>query len=297
MTVLFDYLQASPTAFIVLTAVLGLLVGSFLNVVIYRLPVMMEREWRTACDETLSPAGAQAEAAMAPVPPFNLITPRSQCPKCKHAITALENIPVLSYLRLKGRCAECGTHISMRYPIIEALTAALSAVVAWQFGFGWEAGAALLLTWALIALSMIDFDHQLLPDSITLPFLWVGLTLSLFPVYVDSFSSIIGALTGYLSLWMVYMLFKLLTGKEGMGHGDFKLLAMLGAWLGWKSLLTVVLLSSLVGAVVGISLVLLRGRDKNIPIPFGPYLAAAGWITLLWGDDITRIYLGVSGLG
>ena len=297
MTVLFDYLQASPTAFIVLTAVLGLLIGSFLNVVIYRLPVMMEREWRTACEETLSPAGAQAEAAMAPVPPFNLITPRSQCPKCKHAITALENIPVLSYLRLKGRCAECGTHISMRYPIIEALTAALSAVVAWQFGFGWEAGAALLLTWALIALSMIDFDHQLLPDSITLPFLWVGLTLSLFPVYVDSFSSIIGALTGYLSLWMVYMLFKLLTGKEGMGHGDFKLLAMLGAWLGWKSLLTVVLLSSLVGAVVGISLVLLRGRDKNIPIPFGPYLAAAGWITLLWGDDITRVYLGVSGLG
>lgn len=297
MTVLFDYLQASPTAFIVLTAVLGLLVGSFLNVVIYRLPVMMEREWRTACDETLSPAGAQAEAAMVPVPPFNLITPRSQCPKCKHAITALENIPVLSYLRLKGRCAECGTHISMRYPIIEALTAALSAVVAWQFGFGWEAGAALLLTWALIALSMIDFDHQLLPDSITLPFLWVGLTLSLLPVYVDSFNSIIGALTGYLSLWMVYMLFKLLTGKEGMGHGDFKLLAMLGAWLGWKSLLTVVLLSSLVGAVVGIALVLLRGRDKNIPIPFGPYLAAAGWITLLWGDDITRIYLGVSGLG
>ena len=297
MTVLFDYLQASPTAFIVLTAVLGLLVGSFLNVVIYRLPVMMEREWRTACDETLSPAGAQAEAAMVPVPPFNLITPRSQCPKCKHAITALENIPVLSYLRLKGRCAECGTHISMRYPIIEALTAALSAMVAWQFSFGWEAGAALLLTWALIALSMIDFDHQLLPDSITLPFLWVGLTLSLFPVYVDSFNSIIGALTGYLSLWMVYMLFKLLTGKEGMGHGDFKLLAMLGAWLGWKSLLTVVLLSSLVGAVVGIALVLLRGRDKNIPIPFGPYLAAAGWITLLWGDDITRVYLGVSGLG
>ena len=303
MTALFDYfhasqaaLQASPTAFIALTAVLGLLVGSFLNVVIYRLPVMMEREWRAACDETLSPAATQAEATLAE-PPFNLMTPRSQCPKCKHKITALENIPVLSYVRLKGRCAECGAHISMRYPIIEALTAALSAMVAWQFGFSWEAGAALLLTWGLIALSMIDFDHQLLPDSITLPFLWVGLTLSLFPVYVDSFNSIIGALTGYLSLWMVYMLFKLLTGKEGMGHGDFKLLAMLGAWLGWKSLLTVVLLSSLVGAVVGIFLVLLRGRDKNIPIPFGPYLAAAGWITLLWGDDITRVYLRVSGLG
>ena len=296
MTALFDYLQASPTAFIVLTTVLGLLIGSFLNVVIYRLPVMMNREWRAACDETLSPAGTQAEAAFAE-PPFNLITPRSQCPKCKHAITALENIPVLSYLRLKGRCSECGVPISARYPLIEMLTAALSAIVAWHFGFGWDAGAALLLTWALIALSFIDFDHQLLPDSITLPLLWAGLTLSLFPIYVDSFNSIIGALTGYLSLWMVYMLFKVLTGKEGMGYGDFKLLAMLGAWLGWKSLLTVVLLSSLVGAVVGISLVLLRGRDKNIPIPFGPYLAAAGWITLLWGDDITRIYLDVAGLG
>lgn len=296
MTALLDYLQASPTAFIALTAVLGLLVGSFLNVVIYRLPVMMEREWRAACDETASLAGVQAEATLTG-PPFNLITPRSQCPQCRHAITALENIPVLSYVRLKGRCAECGTHISMRYPIIEALTATLSAIVAWHFGFGWAAGAALLLTWALIALSFIDFDHQLLPDSITLPFLWVGLTLSLFPVYVDSFNSIIGALTGYLSLWTVYVLFKLLTGKEGMGHGDFKLLAMLGAWLGWKSLLTVLLLSSLVGAIVGIALVLLRGRDKNIPIPFGPYLAAAGWITLLWGDDITGAYLKMSGLG
>lgn len=295
MPALFDYLQASPIAFIVLTAVLGLLIGSFLNVVIYRLPVMMDREWRAACDETLSPystlAGTQTE------PPFNLITPRSQCPKCKHAITALENIPVLSYLRLKGRCSECGAPISARYPLIEVLTASLSAIVGWHFGFGWAAGAALLLTWALIALSFIDFDHQLLPDSITLPFLWVGLTLSLFTIYVDSFNSIIGALTGYLSLWIVYMLFKVLTGKEGMGHGDFKLLAMLGAWLGWKSLLIVVLLSSLVGAIVGIALVLLRGRDKNIPIPFGPYLAAAGWITLLWGDDITRAYLRVAGLG
>ena len=295
MPALFDYLQASPIAFIVLTAVLGLLIGSFLNVVIYRLPVMMDREWRAACEDTLSPhstmAGTQTE------PPFNLITPHSQCPKCKHAITALENIPVLSYVRLKGRCSECGVSISLRYPLIEVLTATLSAIVAWHFGFGWTAGAALLLTWALIALSFIDFDHQLLPDSITLPFLWVGLTLSLFTIYVDSFNSIIGALTGYLTLWIVYMLFKVLTGKEGMGHGDFKLLAMLGAWLGWKSLLTVVLLSSLVGAIVGISLVLLRGRDKNIPIPFGPYLAAAGWITLLWGDDITRVYLRVAGLG
>ncbi len=300
MTALIDYFQTSSAGFIVLAAVLGLLIGSFLNVVIYRLPIMMEREWRAACAETLSPhstmTGAQAEAALAE-PPFNLITPRSQCPKCKHAITALENIPILSYMQLKGRCAECGTPISMRYPLIEALTATLSAIVAWHFGFGWAAGAALLLTWALIALSFIDFDHQLLPDSITLPFLWVGLTLSLFTIYVDSFNSIIGALMGYLSLWTVYVLFKLLTGKEGMGHGDFKLLAMLGAWLGWKSLLTVVLLSSLVGAIVGIALVLLRGRDKNIPIPFGPYLAAAGWITLLWGDDISGAYLKVSGLG
>lgn len=287
MTDLFDYLQASPAAFIAVSAILGLLIGSFLNVVIYRLPVMMEHEWRDS----------SGDAPVEPRPPFNLVTPRSRCPACAHAITALENIPVLSYALLKGRCSACGTRIPLRYPVIEGLTAVLSAMVAWHFGFGWAAGAALLLTWALIALSFIDLDHQLLPDVITLPFLWVGLTLSLFNIYVNSFNSIIGALTGYLSLWTVYMLFKVLTGKEGMGHGDFKLLAMLGAWLGWKSLLTVVLLSSLVGAVVGITLVLVRGRDKNIPIPFGPYLAAAGWLSLLWGEDITQLYLGVAGLG
>lgn len=290
---LLDYLLASPAAFIAIAGILGLLVGSFLNVVIHRLPIMMERQWRAECAEFLG-AG---EAASPPQERFDLAAPRSRCPHCGHAITALENIPVVSYLMLRGKCSSCGTKISARYPLIEIFTAALSVAVAWRFGFGWAAGAALLLTWALVALSVIDFDHHLLPDSITLPFLWGGLALSLFNVFASSYASIIGAMAGYLSLWSVYMAFKLLTGREGMGYGDFKLLAMFGAWLGWQALPVVVLLSSLVGAVVGISLVLLRGRDKNIPIPFGPYLAAAGWIALMWGEQITRAYLGMAGLG
>ncbi len=290
---LLDYLQASPAAFIAIAGILGLLVGSFLNVVIHRLPIMMERQWRAECAEFLG-AG---EAAAPPQERFDLAAPRSRCPHCGHAITSLENIPVVSYLLLRGKCSSCGARISARYPIIEAFTAVLSVAVAWRFGFGWAAGAALLLTWALVALSVIDFDHHLLPDSITLPFLWGGLALSLFSVFTSSHASIIGAMAGYLSLWSVYMTFKLLTGREGMGYGDFKLLAMFGAWLGWQALPVVILLSSLVGAVVGISLVLLRGRDKNTPIPFGPYLAAAGWIALMWGEQITRAYLGVAGLG
>lgn len=290
-------LQALPWLFIVAAGLLGLLVGSFLNVVIYRLPLMMEGEWRAQCNELL---GINNPAA---APPINLITPRSRCPHCKHLIRAWENIPVISYLLLRGRCAACGARISPRYPWVELLTAVLSALVAWRFGFGWAAGAALLLTWALIALSFIDFDHQLLPDSITLPLLWVGLALSLFetaqgaPLFVDSESAIIGALAGYLSLWSVYILFKLVTGKEGMGRGDFKLLAVLGAWLGWQALPVVILMASLVGAVVGITLIMARGRDKNLPIPFGPYLALAGWITLLWGAQITTAYWAFTGLG
>lgn len=288
---LIDYLQASPTVFIVIAGILGLLVGSFLNVVIHRLPIMMEHQWRAECAEFLGTGGAPPQER------FDLAAPRSHCPHCGHAITALENIPVVSYLVLRGKCSSCAARISARYPIIEAFTAVLSVAVAWRFGFGWATGAALLLTWALVALSVIDFDHHLLPDSITLPFLWGGLALSLFNVFASSYASIIGAMAGYLSLWSVYMAFKLLTGREGMGYGDFKLLAMFGAWLGWQALPVVILLSSLVGAVVGISLVLLRGRDKNIPIPFGPYLAAAGWITLMWGEQITRAYLGMAGLG
>lgn len=291
---LIELLRTSPSFLLTTAGLFGLAVGSFLNVVIHRLPIMMQQEWRQQCVEL----NAEANAAITTEgqEPFNLIHPRSRCPHCGHAITAWENIPVISYLFLKGRCAGCGAGISPRYPIIELVTAALSIMVAWHFGATWQTLAALFLTWALIALTMIDFDHQLLPDSITLPFLWVGLALSLFQIYTDSHSAIIGALAGYLSLWSVYWLFKKFTGKEGMGFGDFKLLAMLGAWMGWQLLPAIILLSSVVGAVVGISLILVKGRDKNIPIPFGPYLAAAGWIALLWGQDLTDYYLRLNGL-
>jgi leader peptidase (prepilin peptidase)/N-methyltransferase len=229
--------------------------------------------------------------------PLTLARPRSRCPHCGHAIRFYENIPILSYLWLRGKCSDCGARISPRYPLIELLTGVLSAIVAWHFGFGWQAGAALVLTWALIALSMIDIDHQLLPDSITLPFLWLGLVLSLFPVFADVRASLIGAIAGYLSLWSIYQLFKLLTGKEGMGFGDFKLLALLGAWMGWQSLPMIVLLSSAVGAVLGGAMMVIQGRGRHQPIPFGPYLAIAGWIALLWGDQISGAYLRWSGLG
>ncbi|OOZ41835.1 prepilin peptidase [Solemya pervernicosa gill symbiont] len=280
-----DLLQTNLALLLSCTALFGLIIGSFLNVVIHRLPIMMERDWRAQCEEFLNDNETTENTA------FNLLAPGSRCPKCEHSITALENIPLASYLWLKGRCSECGTPISPRYPIIELVTAILSVTVVWHFGFTIQAAAALALTWALITLSMIDFDQQLLPDSITLPFLWLGLILSLFGVFVDSHTSIIGALAGYLSLWAIFHLFRLLTGKEGMGYGDFKLLALFGAWLGWQLLPVVILLSSLVGAVVGISLIVLRGHDRNIPIPFGPYLAAAGWIAMLWGQDLTQAYL------
>lgn len=279
-----EYLTTSPIAFVISTGVLGLAVGSFLNVVILRLPMMLEREWHSQCRELLElPPEATSER-------FDLIYPASHCPKCGHKIKAIENIPLLSYLFLRGKCSGCGVKIPIRYPVIEATTGLLSAIVAWHFGFGWEAGAALLLTWALISLTVIDFDHKLLPDNITLPFLWIGLIVSLFTLFTDSASAIIGALVGYLSLWSVYKLFKLLTGKEGMGYGDFKLLAMLGAWMGWQFILPIILLSSVVGAIVGVTLIVVRGRDRNIPIPFGPYLATAGWIALLWGDQIIQSY-------
>ena len=285
-----ELLSSNTPFYLLCVGLLGLAIGSFLNVVIYRLPVMMEREWQSHCAElTESKETPQQEK-------FTLSTPRSRCPQCGHVITVKENIPVLSYILLHGKCSACGTKISARYPIIETVTAILSVVIAWHFGFSWTALAGLFFTWALIALTMIDFDTQLLPDSITLPFLWIGLGLSLWNVFIDSQTAIIGALAGYLSLWSVYWLFKLLTGKEGMGYGDFKLLAMLGAWMGWKMLPVIILLSSLVGAIVGISLILFRGRDRTIPIPFGPYLAAAGWIALLWGSDLTNAYLRFSGL-
>ncbi len=281
--------EAQPWFFITTVALLGACVGSFLNVVIYRLPVMMERAWRAEIEEQAdAPPSVNQET-------FNLAQPASTCPKCQHKIRAWENIPVVSYLFLRGKCASCSTSISPRYPIIEIVTALLSIVIAWHFGPTWAAAAALFLTWALITLTMIDFDHQLLPDVITLPFVWLGLGLGLFGVFVDIHTAVIGAMAGYLSLWGVFWLFKLVTGKEGMGYGDFKLLALLGAWMGWQAIPVIIIMSSVVGAIVGITLVIF-GRNKDIPIPFGPYLAAAGFITLIWGEPITQAYLNISGL-
>lgn len=292
-----ELMSNSPTAFITVAFLLSLLVGSFLNVVIYRLPIMLEREWVRQCKETLS-----APPSELPDEPFNLMVPRSRCPSCGKQITALQNIPVLSYLLLRGKCANCQSTISLRYPLIEFFTALLTAMVAWRFGFGWEALAAILLTWSFIAISVIDFDHHIIPDSISLPLVWVGLALSLFhPVanaevlFIEPKTAIIGALAGYLSLWSVYQLFKMLTGKEGMGYGDFKMLAVVGAWLGWQMILPVILFSAIVGAVTGIMLIVIQGRDRSTPIPFGPYLAAAGWIAMMWGDAIVAGYFDYMG--
>ena len=288
---LVEYLAANPPVVLIFAGLLGLLIGSFLNVVIHRVPVMMEREWRSQCAEMLDPE-AKPEQQQA----YNLVVPRSRCPKCDHQITALENVPVLSYLALKGRCSECGWRIPLRYPIIELLTGLLSVLVVWRFGISAAAGGALLLTWALIALSAIDFDTQYLPDSITLPFLWLGLAFNVAGIYTTTQASVLGAIVGYLALWTVYHLFRLVTGKEGMGYGDFKLLALFGAWLGWSAVPLIVFLSAFVGAIVGIALITLRGHDRNIPIPFGPYLAVAGWIALMWGEQLLDAYIGVSGL-
>ena len=270
---------------------LGLIVGSFLNVVVHRLPIMMNTAWHAECHEFLELPQPERKN-----PTFNLMFPGSHCPNCNVAIKAYQNIPVISFLLLRGRCVHCQVKISYRYPIVEFVTGFISVIIALQFGFSSETLFALFLSWSLIALSLIDFDHQLLPDSITLPLLWLGLLISLGEMFSDTQSSLIGAVAGYLSLWTVYQVFKLCTGKEGMGFGDFKLLAMLGAWLGWQMVPVIVLLSSLVGAVVGISMILFFKRDRTIPIPFGPYLAGAGWLALLWGEDIIRYYLNYVGL-
>ncbi len=286
-----EYLAANPPVLLTFAGLLGLVVGSFLNVVIFRLPKMMERDWRDQCAEILD-HGTPTDKR----PAYNLVVPRSRCPSCGHQVAALENVPVLSFVMLKGRCAECGWRIPWRYPGVELLSAVLSVLVVWRFGLGAESAGALLLTWALLALSFIDFDTQFLPDSITLPFLWLGLAFNLNGTFASIEASVLGAIAGYLVLWSVYHLFRLVTGKEGMGYGDFKLLAMLGAWLGWSALPLIILLSSLVGAVIGVTMIAMRGHDKNIPIPFGPYLAIAGWIALMWGNAIVDAYLGVSGL-
>ena len=289
-------LAQSPATLIAAALVLGLVVGSFLNVVIHRLPVMLDRQWRADCAE-LYPAQAAAEGAAGP---YNLVVPRSACPSCRTPIRPLHNIPLLSYLLLGGRCAHCRARISVRYPAVEALSGVLTALVAWRFGYDPAALCAMLVTWFLIALTCIDLDHQLLPDSLTLPLLWLGLIASLAGLSsparnlpVDPANAIAGAALGYLSLWAVYHVFRLLTGKEGMGFGDFKLLGAMGAWLGWHMLLPIVLLAALVGAVVGMAMIVLRRHQRGTPIPFGPFLAAAGWLAMMWGPQWVAGYLSL----
>ena len=296
---LIELLQLNLTLFYIIVFILGLLVGSFLNVVIYRLPIILKRQWRHDCIQYLQESNDPAlfaGASLEKTDTFNLTVPRSRCPHCNHLIRAWENIPVLSYLFLKGKCRKCSARISVRYPLIELLSALLVTVVAWKFGFTEQAAMGMLLTWALIALTFIDLDHQYLPDNITLPFLWLGLLTGLYTVFTDINSSVWGAAIGYAALWTIYIVFKKVTGKEGMGYGDFKLLAMLGAWLGWQQLPAIIFMSSLVGAVVGISLIVFKRHQRGIPIPFGPYLAAAGWIVLLWGRDINNAYLQWAGI-
>lgn len=294
---LFDVIQSNAVVYYGIVAFISLMVGSFLNVVIHRVPIMMERGWRDGVVEYLTDQQEDKDAPLdlkfrteLPPEPFNIAVPRSRCPQCANEITALQNIPIISYLRLRGRCAGCKTKISVRYPIIEFVTMMLSLLVAWKLGPTPAAALGIVVTWFLVAMSMIDFDHQLLPDTMTLPLMWIGLLAALVPVFTDLQSAVVGAALGYMILWSIYQLFKLITGKEGMGFGDFKLLAALGALLGWQTLPIIILLSSVVGAVVGIAIIAITRRDKNIPIPFGPYLAAAGWLAMLWGDELSSWY-------
>ena len=296
------FYASEPVWFAGSVFVLGLMIGSFLNVIIYRLPIILERDWRSQAADLLRPAG-EATPDSAPLERFTLSRPRSACPKCKAPITALQNIPVVSWLVLRGRCASCKAKISARYPVVELATGVLSAWVAWHFGFSASAACALLVTWALIALTGIDIDHQLLPDNITLPLMWAGLiaavaigAASQAALPVAPKDAIIGAAAGYTSLWLVFHAFKLVTGKEGMGYGDFKLFAALGAWLGWKLLPLVIVLSAATGAVLGILMIALQGRDRRAPMPFGPYLAAAGWLAMMYGETMLNGYLRLSGL-
>jgi len=281
-----------PLALLCFALVLGLIIGSFLNVVIYRLPVMMQREWTEQCHEFLELEDDHKKTSDNPAT-LNLAKPDSHCPKCKHELTAFENIPILSYLLQAGKCRNCKAPISLRYPLIEAVTGIVTLLIAYQYGYSWLTLAILLLTLSLIVLTMIDYDHQLLPDDITIPILWLGLIINYFGLITTLEAAVLGAVAGYLILWAVYWLFKILTGKEGMGQGDFKLLAALGAWMGWQALPQIILLSSLIGALIGIGLILIKGRDKNIPIPFGPYLAGAGFVSLLWNEELAQLYTAI----
>lgn len=290
---LFDTFRAVPWFFVATAIVIGLMVGSFLNVVIHRLPIMLERDWKAQCLEYLGDkiVVKSPEPATGGVK-YNLIVPRSSCPSCGHRITAIQNIPVVSYLFLGGKCSACKARISIRYPIVELATGLLTGFLAWRFGVTWTAAFAIVYLWALVALTFIDADTTLLPDDITLPLLWLGLLVNIGGVFTDIGSATLGAVGGYLILWSVYWAFKLLTGKEGMGYGDFKLLAAIGAWLGWQLLPLVILLSAAVGTVVGIAGIVLKGKDKGAKLPFGPYLAAAGFIALVWGQLLNAWYLG-----
>ena len=285
-----EFLTSYPTAFVVLALGLGLVVGSFLNVLVWRLPKMLARDWRQQARDILE------LPAEPPGPTYNLMLPHSHCPHCRHPLRAWENIPLLSYLILRGRCARCKTPISARYPLVELSCALLCGFIAWHLGFGWQTAGLLVLSWGLLALCLIDADHQLLPDVLVMPLLWLGVIVNAFELFVPLQDAVWGAVAGYLSLWTVYWLFRLITGKEGIGHGDFKLLAMLGAWGGWQILPLTILLSSLVGALIGVIYLRLRRAKTSTPIPFGPYLAIAGWIALLWGGQITDFYWQFVGL-
>lgn len=278
-----DLLQNSPAIFISFCSIIGLMAGSFLNVVIFRLPKILEREWARQC------ADSSAETVEA-MPPYNIIIPRSACIRCGHKITALENIPLMSYALLGGRCSHCHASISLRYPVVELLTALISGYVAWHFGYGFAAFAALAFSWTMIVLAFIDMDTQLLPDDITVPFIWVGLLVNLADTFVDIHSAVLGAVFGYIALWSIYWSFKLITRREGMGYGDFKLLAAIGAWLGWQMLPLVILVSSITGTIVGTLLIAIAKRGRHEPIPFGPYLAAGGFMALLWGSQLNQAY-------
>ena len=296
MQSIIEVMQSQLWFYLTTVGLVSLCVGSFLNVVIYRLPLMMQREWQSECrlllDDELNTNQAKPKNTSEP---FNLVKPNSTCPKCKTAIKPWQNIPIISWLILKGKCASCSNPISIRYPAIEAITALLSLVVAYTFGATEQALLYIVITWALVALTFIDIDHMLLPDQLTLPLVWLALIAAVAGITITPSDAIIGSVFGYLSLWSVFWLFKLLTGKEGMGYGDFKLLALFGALLGWQSLLTIILLSSVVGAIIGIALLSIQGKDKATPIPFGPYLAIAGWITLLWGNHLQSAYFNLIG--
>lgn len=280
------YLADNTQLLLAYSFIIGAFVGSFLNVVIHRIPLMLERQWKSDCQELLTPNNNTQTPEK-----YNLWVPRSRCPSCDHQIRALENVPILSYLFLKGKCSQCGIKISLQYPFVELFTAILTTIVVWTYGFSIQSFGAILLTWFLISLSGIDIKTQLLPDNMTLPLLWLGIVFNIFNTYTDLTSSVLGAIFGYLSLWSVFHIFKLITGKEGMGYGDFKLLAALGAWLGWQSLPLIILLSSAVGAIIGITMIVTKLQERSTPIPFGPYLAIAGWIAMLYGNQLMELYL------